>query len=51
MASSRLLKKILSDFLFRYYLLNYRLKHATNHIQNRCAKYRATNRKRQLEKF
>jgi len=37
MAGSRLLKKILSDFLFGFYLLNFVLKHATNHTQNRCA--------------
>ena len=36
MASSRLLTKILADFLFSFYLLNLVLKHATNHTQTRC---------------
>ena len=36
MASSRLLTKILADFLFGFYLLNSVLKHATNHTQTRC---------------
>ncbi|MGJ8592287.1 MAG: hypothetical protein ACSHXF_07050, partial [Aquaticitalea sp.] len=35
MAISRLLTKILSDFLSGFYLLNYVLKHATNLIQQR----------------
>ena len=39
MASSRPLTKILADFLFRFYLLNYVLKHATNHTQHRCATF------------
>ena len=33
---SRLLTKILADFLFGFYLLTLVLKHATNHIQTRC---------------
>ena len=36
MAGSRLLTKILADFLSGFYLLNYVLKHATNHTQTRC---------------
>ncbi len=40
MASSRLLTKILADFLSGVYLLNWVLKHATNLIQNRCAPYK-----------
>ena len=39
MASSRSLTKILADFIFDFYLLNYVLKHATNHTQQRCATY------------
>ena len=39
MASSRLLTKILADFLFGFYLLNWVLKHATNHTQNRCSTF------------
>ncbi len=38
MAGPRLLTKILADFLFGFYLLNYVLKYATNHTQNRYAK-------------
>jgi len=33
----RLLAKILSDFLFGLYLLNWMLKHATNQTQTGCA--------------
>ena len=39
MLGSRLLTKILTDFLFGIYLLNYVLKHATKHIQTRWHKY------------
>ena len=39
MASSRLLTKILADFLFGFYLLNYMLNHATNHIQTRWQQF------------
>ena len=35
MASSRLLTKILADFLFGFYLLTLVFKHATNHTQDR----------------
>ena len=34
MASSRLLTKILADFLFGFYLLNWVLENATNHTQH-----------------
>ena len=44
MAGSRLLTKILADFLFGLYLLNYELKHATNHTQDRCAAYKKSPR-------
>ena len=39
MAGSRLLTKILADFQFGAYLLNYVLNHATNLTQTRSAKY------------
>jgi hypothetical protein len=39
MAGSRLLTKILADFLSGFYLLNSVLKHATNHTQNRCVEF------------
>jgi hypothetical protein len=35
MACSRLLTKVLADFLSVIYLLTLMLKHATNHTQNR----------------
>jgi hypothetical protein len=35
MAGSRLLTKILADFLFGFYLLSSVFKHATNHTQSR----------------
>jgi hypothetical protein len=35
MAGYRLLTKILADFLFDFYLLNYVFKHATFHTQDR----------------
>ncbi len=35
MAGSRLITKILADFLFGFYLLNQVLIHATNHTQTR----------------
>ena len=40
MAISRLLTKILADFLFGVYLLNEVLKHATNLIQIRCVQFK-----------
>ncbi len=40
MASSRLLAKILADFLFGLCLLNLVLKHTTNHIRDRCTHLR-----------
>ena len=39
MAGSRLLTKILADFLFGLYLLNQVLRHATNHTQSRFAEW------------
>ncbi|APZ47115.1 hypothetical protein BW723_12840 [Polaribacter reichenbachii] len=35
-ASKSLLTKILADFLFGFYLLNYVLNHATKHTKTRC---------------
>ena len=40
MAGSRLLTKILADFLFGFYLLNYVLNHATILTQTRWAQYK-----------
>ena len=34
--------EILADFLFSFYLLTLVLKHATNHIQTRCASAKIT---------
>jgi len=42
---SRLLTKILADFLFGFYLLNYLLNHATNHVQTRWQQAKETSRK------
>ena len=39
MAGSRLITKILADFLFGFYLLTFVLKYATNHTQNRCGQF------------
>ncbi len=41
MAGSCQLTKILADFLFGLYLLNYLLKHATNHTQTRCGAFKS----------
>ena len=43
MAGSRLLTKILADFLFGFYLLTFVLNHATNHTQSRWVQAKKLN--------